>query len=198
MLLKPAVMMFSAGTSLSVQLTIVSPGTHTAGTMSIKVSRSIFGSSGRNTSVVGNFASNLNLSTLDGTNGFRIDGELSGDNLGIRVSNLGDVNGDGIDDFIVGATGKDDTGSNAGAAYVIFGKSAWAATASLAALDGTNGFQINGEAAGDNLSRVAGTGDWNNDGAMDILVSTSFHDAGGNNSGAAWIIWGDVGGPGGR
>ena len=150
---------------------------------------------GRNTAVAGNFASSLNLSTLDGTNGVRIDGEASGDNLGIRISNLGDVNGDGIDDFMVGATGKDDGGANAGAAYVVFGKSTWGATESLAALDGTNGFQINGEAAGDNLSRVAGMGDWNNDGAMDILLSTSFHDAGGNNSGAAWIIWGDVGGP---
>ncbi|MCE3289609.1 MAG: Ca2+-binding protein toxin-related, partial [Caulobacter sp.] len=152
---------------------------------------------GRDTALNGNFASNVNVSSLDGTNGFRIDGEASGDNLGIRVSGLGDVNGDGIDDFIVGATGKDDTGSNAGAAYVVFGQATWGATASLAALDGTNGFQINGEAAGDNLSRVGGWGDFNNDGAMDILVSTSFHDAGGNNSGAAWIIWGEPGSPGG-
>ena len=150
---------------------------------------------GKNTAVNGAFASSVNVSSLDGTNGVRIDGELSGDNLGIRVSGLGDVNGDGIDDVIIGATGKDDGGSNAGAAYVVFGKTTWGATASLSALDGTNGFQINGEAAGDNLSRVAGMGDWNDDGAMDILVATSFHDAGGNNSGAAWIIWGQGGTP---
>ncbi|RYF89019.1 MAG: calcium-binding protein, partial [Caulobacteraceae bacterium] len=140
----------------------------------------------------------LNLSSLDGTNGFRIDGELSGDNLGIRVSGLGDINGDGIDDFGVGATGKDDAGSNAGAGYIIFGRNtAWGSTVSLAGLDGTNGFQINGEAAGDNLSRIAGYGDYNNDGANDILLGTSFHDAGGNNSGAAWIIYGipAAGGP---
>jgi Ca2+-binding RTX toxin-like protein len=147
---------------------------------------------GRNTALNGNFASNVNVSSLNGTNGYRIDGESAGDNLGIRVAGLGDVNGDGINDFIVGATGKDDAGSNAGAAYVIFGGSGVgsAGTVSLAGLNGTNGFQINGEAAGDNLSRVAGWGDFNNDGGMDILVSTSFHDAGGNNSGAAWIIYG--------
>ena len=150
---------------------------------------------GKNTAVAGNFASSLNVSTLDGTNGVRIDGEASGDNLGVRVSGLGDVNGDGIDDFMIGATGKDDAGSNAGAAYVVFGKTTWGATASLAALDGTNGFQINGEAAGDNLSRVAGMGDWNDDGIMDMLLGTSFHDAGGNNAGAAWIIWGQNGAP---
>ena len=150
---------------------------------------------GKNTAVDGNFASSVNVSGLNGTNGYRIDGELSGDNAGIRVAGLGDVNGDGVNDFIFGATGKDDTGSNAGAAYVIFGGSTVGSTGSvsLAGLDGTNGFQINGEAAGDNLSRVGGWGDFNNDGAMDILVSTSFHDAGGNNSGAAWIIFGEVG-----
>jgi Ca2+-binding RTX toxin-like protein len=149
---------------------------------------------GKNTAVDGDFASSVNVSSLNGTNGFRIDGELSGDNAGIRVARLGDVNGDGIDDFIFGATGKDDGGSNAGAAYVVFGSETAFATGtfSLAGLDGTNGFQINGEAAGDNLSRVGGGGDFNNDGVNDILVATSFNDAGGNNSGAAWIIYGEA------
>jgi len=147
---------------------------------------------GRNTALNGNFSSNVNVSTLNGTNGYRIDGEASGDNLGIRVAGTGDVNGDGVNDFIIGSTGKDDGGSNAGAAYVIFGGSTVGSTGTvtLSALTGTNGFQINGEAAGDNLSRVGGWGDFNDDGAMDILVSTSFHDAGGNNSGAAWILYG--------
>jgi len=151
---------------------------------------------GKDTAVDGDFASNLNVSALDGTNGYRMDGELAGDNLGIRVAGLGDVNGDGVNDFIIGATGKDDAGSNAGAAYVIFGGAGVGSTGSvsLAGLDGTNGFQINGEAIGDNLSRVTGWGDWNNDGTMDVLVSTSFNDAGGNNSGAAWIIYGLPGG----
>ncbi|HYE45024.1 MAG TPA: hypothetical protein VEA44_04540, partial [Caulobacter sp.] len=134
---------------------------------------------------------NINVNSLDGTNGFQIDGEASGDNLGIRVTGLGDVNGDGIDDIAFGSTGHDAAGSNAGAAYVVFGRStAFAATLALSSLDGTNGFQINGEAAGDNLSRVSGAGDFNNDGAMDIVVSTAFHDAAGTNAGAAWIIYG--------
>ncbi|WGM39262.1 FG-GAP-like repeat-containing protein [Caulobacter sp. NIBR1757] len=150
---------------------------------------------GKNTAVAGNFTSTLNVSTLDGTNGVRIDGEASGDGLGIRVSNLDDVNGDGIDDFMIGASAQDDAGANAGAVYVVFGKTTWGATASLAALDGTNGFQINGEAAGDNLSRVAGMGDWNNDGFMDMLVGATLNDAGGESAGAAWIIWGQGGAP---
>jgi Ca2+-binding RTX toxin-like protein len=146
---------------------------------------------GKDTDVAGAFASNLNLSTLDGTNGFQVDGEVAGDNLGIRVAGLGDVSGDGIDDIGFGATGQDPHGSNSGAAYVIFGRNtAFTATVSLAALDGTNGFQISGEAAGDNTSRINGVGDFNDDGASDIIVGTSFHDAAGNNAGASWIIYG--------
>jgi hypothetical protein len=38
----------------------------------------------------------LDLSTLDGTNGFRLDGVAAGDQSGISVSSAGDVNGDGL------------------------------------------------------------------------------------------------------
>ena len=40
---------------------------------------------------------------VSGTTGFRIEGAAAHDNLGFSVSNLGDINGDGIDDFIIGA-----------------------------------------------------------------------------------------------
>ena len=45
----------------------------------------------------------VNLSTLDGTNGFRLDGEAAGDYSGYSVSSAGDINGDGYDDLIIGA-----------------------------------------------------------------------------------------------
>ena len=48
-------------------------------------------------------AATVNLSTLDGTNGFRLDGEAAGDLSGYSVSSAGDVNGDGYDDLIIGA-----------------------------------------------------------------------------------------------
>jgi len=46
------------------------------------------------------FGANLNLSTLNGSNGFKINGIDAGDNSGESVSNAGDVNGDGFDDII--------------------------------------------------------------------------------------------------
>ena len=45
----------------------------------------------------------------------------SNDYLGRSAAGAGDVNADGIDDIIVGASGEDDLGSNAGAAYLFLG-----------------------------------------------------------------------------
>ena len=98
----------------------------------------------------GGFAAEIELSDLDGTNGFQISGEAAGDHSGWSVASAGDVNGDGFDDLIVGAPGADPNGSYSGASYVVFGQAGgFAADIELSDLDGTNGFQISGEAAGD-------------------------------------------------
>ena len=58
------------------------------------------------------------------------------------------------------APGTDANGTNAGGAYVVFGHSdGFAATLDLGALDGTDGFRIDGVAAGDFAGfSVAGAG----------------------------------------
>ena len=51
-----------------------------------------------------------------------IEGAAADDRSGHSVSGAGDVNGDGIDDLIIGALGADPNGRyNAGASYVVFG-----------------------------------------------------------------------------
>ena len=85
------------------------------------------------------FAASLNLSDLDGTNGFTINGADAGDYSGI-VSDLGDVNGDGVDDMIIGATYGDPNGSSdAGESYVIFGRDV---NASIGDLKATLGLAV--------------------------------------------------------
>lgn len=60
------------------------------------------------------------------------------------------MNGDGIDDVIVGALGGDHGGFNAGEAYVIFGVAGTSrGTLDLTALPPTQGFSIQGDAADD-------------------------------------------------
>ncbi|MCI0749754.1 MAG: cadherin domain-containing protein, partial [Nevskiales bacterium] len=138
------------------------------------------------------FAATLDLSALDGTNGFQINGEAAGDYSGFSVSTAGDINGDGFDDLIIGAYGADANGSNSGASYVVFGKaSGYTATLDLSTLDGTNGFQISGEAVDDNSGLpVAAAGDINGDGYDDLIVGAWRADPNGSNSGASYVIFG--------
>ena len=56
------------------------------------------------------FAANLDLSSLDGSNGFKLSGVAADDFSGCSVASAGDVNGDGFDDLIVGAPAADPNG----------------------------------------------------------------------------------------
>ncbi|TVQ24564.1 MAG: hypothetical protein EA367_01535, partial [Leptolyngbya sp. DLM2.Bin15] len=53
---------------------------------------------------------------------FRIDGVAAVDRSGFSVSSAGDINGDGIDDLIIGAYGADPNGTFSGSSYVVFGR----------------------------------------------------------------------------
>ena len=97
------------------------------------------------------FDASIELDTLDGTNGFSINGIDPVGGLGTSVSGAGDVNGDGYDDIIIGASHSEwNTMNNVGRSYVLFGNGGvLAAEFDLSSLDGTNGFAINGIDEGD-------------------------------------------------
>ena len=144
------------------------------------------------------FGAVFNLSSLNGTNGFRIDGVAAGDGSGVSVALAGDVNGDGFDDLIVGASGADPGGrTDAGSSYVVFGKaSGWTPTLALSSLDGTNGFRIDGAALGDQSGfSVAPAGDVNGDGFADLIVGANLADPGGRTSaGTSYVVFGKISG----
>ncbi|HEX8258600.1 MAG TPA: integrin alpha, partial [Allosphingosinicella sp.] len=100
-----------------------------------------------------------------GAAGFVIQGDAALDKAGFSVASAGDVNGDGLGDVIVGAPFGDDGGTDAGEAYVIFGKAGGFGTIDLTNLGETAGFVIQGDEAGDNVGHsVASAGDFNHDG----------------------------------
>ncbi len=70
----------------------------------------------------GDFAPIISLWTLNGSNGFRLNGVAHFDSRGYAVSGVGDINADGIDDFIIGSDLTDPNGlPNAGSSYLVFG-----------------------------------------------------------------------------
>jgi len=142
------------------------------------------------------FPAVIALSSLNGSTGFKINGEAVGDNSGIAVSSAGDINGDGFADLIIGASGAGPNGPSSGATYVVFGKaSGFGATLSLSSLNGSNGFQINGVATGDVSGfSVSSAGDVNHDGFADLIIGAPKAAPNGTDSGASYVVFGKASG----
>jgi hypothetical protein len=140
------------------------------------------------------FSAGLDLSALNGSNGFAINGIAANDFSGSSVSSAGDINGDGFDDLIIGAKEASPNGINrAGQSYVVFGSnSGFGAGLDLSALNGSNGFAINGIAQGDYSGRsVSSAGDVNGDGFDDLIIGAFAADPNGiNQAGQSYVVFG--------
>ncbi|MFI0430929.1 beta strand repeat-containing protein, partial [Mariniflexile sp. HMF6888] len=151
----------------------------------------------------------ISTNDLNGSNGFQIDGNKIKGELGYDVRGAGDINGDGIEDFLVGAPSKayqfntpygEEKGNFPGDVFVIFGKgNDFLPNLDTALLDGTNGFKITNDIPGGLFQssglQVSTAGDINNDGIDDLMFSDPFrHDSFGLELGTIYVVFGKTSG----
>jgi hypothetical protein len=133
----------------------------------------------------------------DGSRGFVISG-IDRDQLGISVGAAGDVNGDGIDDLVVGAN---DARMDVGATYIVFGSTqGFPPVFRVANLfpaqggDGSQGFVLVGVEEDDHSGRSASAaGDVNGDGVDDLIIGAYYASSGGvRDAGESYVVFGST------
>ena len=137
---------------------------------------------------------NILLSSLNGTNGFKLDAENSGGETGYSVSIAGDINGDGNNDLLISAYSYP-SNIGIGRSYVVFGGLGMGSSGniSLAGLNGMNGFKLDGENNGDESGfSVSAAGDINGDGNNDLLIG-AWDYLSGNTKGRSYVLFGGPG-----
>lgn len=122
------------------------------------------------------------------------EGESTGDSLGTSVAGLGDLDGDGCDDFGMTAPFNDDAGADAGKVYVFYGRgSSCRLTGSYPNLSSAD-LAFAGVSAGDTLGfqakSLAGVGDVDSDGCDDFAVSSTTTDPMTANEGEVYVVMG--------
>jgi hypothetical protein len=139
----------------------------------------------------GSLPAAIDLAAL-GSGGIVIQGAKAGDLTGSSIAPAGDVDGDGLDDILIGAESADSIDrSNGGAVYVVFGSRSLPQVLDLAAL-GSAGLLIQGASACDGLgASVAGVSDVDGDGLADLVASAPGADPSSRKAaGEAYIVFG--------
>ena len=138
----------------------------------------------------GALASPLPLFPLSASD-LKLIGESGNDYAGASVAGAGDVDGDGRDDLLVGATSEDAGGSSAGATYLLLSDGALSSGSSVLALS-EGDLKLIGEAANDSSGgSTSGAGDMSGDGRDDLLIGAYGEDTGGASAGAAYLLLSD-------
>lgn len=117
-------------------------------------------------------------------------GTARGDVAGVAVAGVGDLTGDGIDDFVVGAPGYDPSGvADAGGAFFFAGSAAFPSTGSLPSVAA---WVYVGASEGDEAgAAVCGLGDFDGDSLDDLAIGAPGRDFGSlDRAGAVHVVRG--------
>jgi len=109
------------------------------------------------------------------------------DQFGVSITNIGDLDGDGVNDVAVGAYLDDNGGSNRGAIHIILLNSDGTPKSTVEINDSTTNGPVLSDIDLFGYS-VSNIGDLDNDGISDIAVGASGDDEGGDGRGAIHII----------
>jgi hypothetical protein len=111
----------------------------------------------------------------------------AGVGLGFPLEGLGDVNGDGFDDVIIGGNGYDGDLVDEGRAFVFYGSADGLADVPDWYVEGDNANAALGHA-------VSAAGDVNNDGFNDVIIGAWNYSGALANNGKAWVFLGSASG----